>query len=60
MDFKDNVPVRLTINADNTISICEELGEYELLKSKKVESAGIQHVEIAIDARLVRGFRPTG
>lgn len=35
MDFKDKDPVRLTINADNTISIYEELGEYVLLKKQE-------------------------
>lgn len=34
MDFIDKGPLRLTINADNTISIYEELGEYVLLKKQ--------------------------
>jgi hypothetical protein len=32
IDFIDKDPVRLTINADNTISIYEGLGQYDLLK----------------------------
>ena len=34
MDFKDKDPVRLTINDDNTISIYEGLGQYDLLKKQ--------------------------